>query len=1007
MSLHPVRTLALVVAVLVLIAGGGIWITSHPTPSGIESSIDASTLGTDPSTTTTEVGKTPQSTEPIDPTNPAPRIAPRVEADIAATGTTEVLVVFDAQLSGSDDEKRAQVQASIDAITSSLPSGSWSVLGGAPTVPVANLVIDQSALLALQQRPDIKHVNSALDEFFPAEDFSDVSFSSDLGTSANTDTMGAAGTGGAWASGFRGAGTTVAVIDTGVQTDHPFLMRGSEKKTVGEACFAAYPGYTSPCPGGVPMTTTEPSKVGAGAPCPVDIITNGQKECAHGTHVSGIAVGGDGTGVSGIAPDASLIAIQVFSYKYSTNRITADTGDLNSALEWLYNRRADFPGLTSVNMSVGNGTKYTNTASCDVDYSSTKFFVQQLLNVGIATVVAAGNNGWTDGVSAPGCLSNVVTVSALTGGSGSDQRASYSNVGQPEDLSHPNGFNILFAPGTFNSSVPCDGYGFLNGTSMATPAVAGSIAVLRQATVADSFDLLRTTGAAVAGFGPPSVKLRNAIANLPGPPRSVVGNATGTQVAVSWLAPLVNAGTVTEYLVTARPGGATCSTVGLSCTVTGLDSTKSYVFTVNAIGSSGVGAGASTTTIAMANVPAIPTDYVPLIPARLLDTRSVFTGASTIDGNDLGCGAVGQGQTRTLDVEGRGGVPTEGVDAVAVNVTVVSPTASNFLTVYPNGTARPNASTINFVAGQTIPNMAIVKVGADGRIAIYNEQGSTQVIVDVVGWFPDGSDYEGVQPQRLLDTRTVAQGGEGTIDGDFAGDGALGQGETLLLPVVGRGTIPPLGGVGAVALNVTVVGPTAANFLTVFPSGTPLPNASNLNFAAGQTIANMAMVKVGADGNIAIYNNAGSTQVLVDIVGYFPLISEYTPIVPERFLDTRSCASCTTIDGQFVGGGPLLPGQSFTLPITGRPETSIPANAGAVALNVTVAGSTASNYLTVYPKGGSVPTVSNLNFVAGQTIPNMVIVKLGTGGSNAGKISIYNNEGMTPVIVDVVGWFPN
>jgi hypothetical protein len=298
----------------------------------------------------------------------------------------------------------------------------------------------------------------------------------------------------------------------------------------------------------------------------------------------------------------------------------------------------------------------------------------------------------------------------------------------------------------------------------------------------------------------------------------------------------------------------------------------------------------------MPNVPAVPTDYVPLNPVRLLDTRSVSTGASTIDGNDLGCGPVGQQQVRTLVVEGRGGVPTAGVDAVAVNVTVVSPTASNFLTVYPSGTARPGTSNINFVAGQTIPNMAIVRVGTDGTISIYNEEGATQVIIDVVGWFPDGSDYTATStPERLLDTRTSAQGGGGTIDGSFAGGGALGQGQTLLLPVVGRGTIPPLSSVGAVALNVTVVAPTAANYLTVYPSGTALPTASNLNFAAGQTIANMVIAKVGADGKVAIFNNAGSTQVLVDIVGYFPLISEYTPIVPERFLDTRSCSDCTTI----------------------------------------------------------------------------------------------------------------
>jgi hypothetical protein len=295
--------------------------------------------------------------------------------------------------------------------------------------------------------------------------------------------------------------------------------------------------------------------------------------------------------------------------------------------------------------------------------------------------------------------------------------------------------------------------------------------------------------------------------------------------------------------------------------------------------------------------------------------------------------------------------------------------------------------------------MAIVKVGNDGKIAIYNEGGSTQVIVDVVGWFPDGSDYTGVDPQRLLDTRSCS--GCDTIDGLYEAEGALVAQQTFFLPVVGRGTIP-LTGVGAVALNVTVASPTASNYLTVYPSGAPQPTASNLNFTAGQTIANMVIAKVGNDGKIAIFNNAGSTQVLVDVVGWFPSVSEYTGIVPQRFMDTRSCIGCDTIDGQNEGLGPLTPAQAYPLQITGR--GSIPSSGvGSVALNVTVVGSTASNYLTVYPFGAAQPTASNLNFVGGQTIANMVIVKLGTGG----KITLFNRDGITPVLVDVVGWFPS
>jgi subtilisin family serine protease len=979
------------VVLLVLLAGGGFWIAARPGTD--TTATDAPPVVTAPTTSTTEVDKSLMPNDPKPPVVPAERVAPEVDAAIAATGTTEVLVVFDAQISGTDDEKRAQVQTGIDSITESLPAGSWSVAGETPTDPTANLIIDARALSVLQDRPGILRVQSALHEFYPAEVSSSEGLSSELGVSANLATMGASTpVTGAWASGFKGAGKTVAVLDTGVQTDHPFLMNGTAQKTIGEACFASAFGYSTTCPGGAPMSVNEASKVGAGAPCPVDIVTQGQKECNHGTHVAGIALGGDGTGNSGIAPEASLISVQVFSYKYATNTITSNTGDIDDALQWLYNRRADFPGLTAVNLSLGDGRLYTD--SCDATEASTFSKVQQLLNVGIVTVVAAGNEFRTTGVSAPACLTNVVAVSALTGGSGADLRANYSNIGPQVNV---------FAPGTLTSSIPCDGIAPMAGTSMATPAVSGSIAILRQGTVGATVSLLEGSGGPVAGYSQPSVKLNAAIVGLPGPTGPVTGVASGTQVAVSWTAASPGAGSISSYKVTAAPGGQSCTISGLTCTVTGLDPAKSYVFTVIPTGTSGVGPGRSSAAIPMPNVPAAPADYVPLTPARLLDTRSISTGASTFDGNDLGCGAVGQGlpNVRTLEVEGRAGIPSTGVDAVAVNVTVVTPTASNYLTVYPNGTPKPNASNINFVAGQNIPNMAIVKVGSDGKIAIYNESGSTQVIVDVVGWFPDGSDYTGVDPQRLLDTRSVAQGGSSTIDGLYEATGALAAQQTFLLPVVGRGTIP-LTGVGAVALNVTVASPTAANYLTVYPSGAAQPTASNLNFVAGQTIANMVIAKVGSDGKIAIFNNAGSTQVLVDVVGWFPTVSEYTGIVPQRFMDTRSCSGCDTIDGQYEGLGPLTPAQAYPLQIAGR--GSIPSSGvGSVALNVTVVGSTASNYLTVYPFGAAQPTASNLNFVGGQTIANMVIVKLGTGG----KITLYNRDGFTPVLVDVVGWFPS
>jgi len=125
--------------------------------------------------------------------------------------------------------------------------------------------------------------------------------------------------------------------------------------------------------------------------------------------------------------------------------------------------------------------------------------------------------------------------------------------------------------------------------------------------------------------------------------------------------------------------------------------------------------------------------YVPLSPARLVDTRA---GATTVDGAFAGGGTLGSATSVNVTVTGRGGVPATGVGAVVLNVTATGPTASSFLSVWPAGEARPNASNLNVVAGQTVPNLVIAKVGANGQVSVYNHSGSTHLVVDVAGWFP-------------------------------------------------------------------------------------------------------------------------------------------------------------------------------------------------------------------------------------------------------------------------------
>jgi M6 family metalloprotease-like protein len=370
------------------------------------------------------------------------------------------------------------------------------------------------------------------------------------------------------------------------------------------------------------------------------------------------------------------------------------------------------------------------------------------------------------------------------------------------------------------------------------------------------------------------------------------------------------------------------------------------------------------------------------------------SAAATVDGDFAAIGPLGPAVTLDLKLIGRGGVPSSGVGAVALNVTATNSTGPSYVTAWPTGAARPTASNLNFVAGQTIPNMVIVPVGDGGRISLYNNAGSVDLVVDVLGWFPTGGDYTGLTPARLLDTRP-----EGTsADGGFVNTGAFGQGEARALTVVGRGGVPG-SGVGAVALNVTVTEPTAPSFLTAWPTGGTRPTASNLNYLPGQTIPNMVIVPVGDGGQISLYNNAGSAHVIVDVLGWFPTGGDYTGLNPARLLDTR--ADGATIDGGSVATGAFGQGETRALTVVNRggvPGTGV----GAVALNVTVTNTTAPSFLTVWPQGGGRPTASNLNYVAGQTIPNMVIVPVSDGG----QISLYNNGGSADVVVDVLGWFP-
>ena len=373
--------------------------------------------------------------------------------------------------------------------------------------------------------------------------------------------------------------------------------------------------------------------------------------------------------------------------------------------------------------------------------------------------------------------------------------------------------------------------------------------------------------------------------------------------------------------------------------------------------------------------------YIPLTPARILDTRDGTGGISA---------PVGPGASVDVQITGKGGVPATGVSAVAMNVTVTQPTASGWLTLSPAGAPRPLAANLNFTPGLTMPNLVVVKLGAGGKMALSNSAGSSHVIFDVAGWYsevPTGNDgrFQSLVPARILDTRDGTGGGV-----------RLGPGASLDLQVAGRGGVPSSGAAAAV-LNVAVTGTTATSFLTVYPTGQSRPLAANLNFTAGDTVSNRVMAKLGAGGKLTIYNHSGSADVVVDVNGWYTDSSVagssgvYNPLVPARILDTRdgtggiagARAANSTVDVQVTGQGGV--------PVSG---------VSAVILNVTVTQPAANGFLTLFPAGTAQPLASDLNYAGSETRPNLVVVKVGAGG----KVGLYAWAG-THVVVDVAGWY--
>jgi hypothetical protein len=366
-------------------------------------------------------------------------------------------------------------------------------------------------------------------------------------------------------------------------------------------------------------------------------------------------------------------------------------------------------------------------------------------------------------------------------------------------------------------------------------------------------------------------------------------------------------------------------------------------------------------------VQAVPLAYdlrfVPVTPARLLDTR--LTGQS-----------LGPASRMDLQVAGLAGIPAD-AKAVALNVTTVASSRQTFVRVWPAGQPMSGASALNTDEARTTGAGVMVGIGGQGMVSIYNNLGSTHVVVDVTGYYTDaageGSSYTPMLTGvRLLDTRLSG--------------GQMSDQQRRTVQVGGVGGIPA--DASAVVLNVSSVMATGAGNISAFPSGGPVPGTASVNHLPGQDVSNRTVVPL-TGGQLDLVLSGARADVVLDAVGWFGpgATLSFTPIIPARAFDTR------------LDGGTLSAGETRTFSVGAT--TGLPGDAAAAVVAIAATQQTAlATFVTLWPDGIARPITSDLNTGAGRDQANLAVVPL-----TSGRLQAYNNAGTVQLVVDVFGYF--
>jgi hypothetical protein len=421
-------------------------------------------------------------------------------------------------------------------------------------------------------------------------------------------------------------------------------------------------------------------------------------------------------------------------------------------------------------------------------------------------------------------------------------------------------------------------------------------------------------------------------------------------------------------------------------------------------------------------------EYHPLTPTRIFDSR---TGVN--DSAPIGIKPTSpQGLTFNVDVLGQGGIPAEagGVNsdvlAVVANVTVVGSTLGGFLSMYPTGAAPGESSLVNFAPREAVPNLAVLGIGVGGQstISLVTPQGagSAHVLIDVFGWistsrYTDAADsgarFRPIAPSRVLDTRGT------TVPAGWPSGKPIGTMEQLTLPIRGaNGVVPDSANVTGVMVNITAANNAPGNqptFLAATPTATPPgvePATSVTNVDPGQIKANMAIVPVGDDGTIRLFNRSGATNVIVDVLGYLERGAADTsstgrvvPLdAPFRAFDTRQAAFASTPLGFGTKEEWSFTAFAESVTLNGArlgAQSALIGNLTGTGLEPLVPGRSVNTYMTIYPGNGAPPNASNINVTPGRSVPNMSLLSYGTVGPDDYTISAFNFDGTIHYLLDV------